>query len=190
MLSRNEKSPELQGFFLLRLVSGFDQRDNDADGKYSEGYGQREPCLNVNAEKFKENFGADKDQNNGQRLLQVCKAVDGLCQKEVKRAQAENGKDVAGIYDVDILRNQEYCGDAVYRKNDVHSLNDEQGKKQRGDKMAFSPADEEMFSVQALGNVEFLTDKPVHSAFGQRAVLFLGNDHFDAGVNQEEREQV
>ena len=68
---------------------------------------------------------------DGQRVLQVLEAVDGGGQREVQRAQAEDGEDVRGVDDEGILRDGEDGGNRIDREDQVDELHHDQRHEQR-----------------------------------------------------------
>ena len=146
--------------------------------------------VNVHADVRQKDFRADENQNDSQRGFEVDEAVDGGGQEKIERPQAENGKDVAGVNDEYVLSNQENCRNAVNGKNDVHRFDNQQGEEQRRDKMPSVAVNKEMFVMQPFGYAEPFSDELVEFGFGQRNVVFLFGNHFDARIKQEEGKDI
>lgn len=149
------------------------------------------PRFNLPAKIGQEDFAADENQNDRQCLLEINETADGGFKQEIQRPQSENGKNVAGVNDEDILRNQKDGGNAVEGENYVHGFNNQQGEKQRGDVMAPVLLKEKVFAVNFMRDVKKSGNRLVKSGFFQRHLFFRARQHhFDTGVEEESGENI
>ena len=90
------------------------------------------PRFNLPAKIGQEDFAADENQNDRQCLFEINETADGGFKQEIQRPQSENGKNVAGVNDEDILRNQKDGRNAVEGENYIHGFNKSAGRKTAG----------------------------------------------------------
>ena len=97
-----------------------------------------------------DHFGPDESEDDGQAGLEINEAIDHVREKEVERAQSENGADVRGVDDELILGDGEDGRDGIDREDQVHDVDQNQDERERGEHQMPVDAHREMSPVEFL----------------------------------------
>ena len=133
---------------------------------------------------------AHERQHHAQADLEVMELVHHARQREVERAQPEDGEHVRGIDDERVFRDREDRRDGVHGKDQVGHFHQQQHHEQRrGHADAVLAHEEFIPAIVRRDRHEPL--EPLHHriALGMNLLLAL-HDHLDAGEDQEAAEHV
>ncbi len=77
-----------------------------------------------------EHFGCDEGEQRSEAVVQVVEVIQEAGEREVERAQAEDGRDVGRVDDEGVARDGEHGGDGVYGEEQVSGFDGQDDEEQ------------------------------------------------------------
>ncbi len=172
------------------------ERDQDAGGDDRHGHAERNRRVELGDDLVPEDLGADEDQDDGERVLQVFEPVNHGREREIERAQSEDRHDVGGEHDVGVGRDGKDRRHRIDGEDEVGDVDHDEGQEQRCREqgefacLRIGLADEESRAVQLRRNPH-PPGQQAHQRVICHVLLALAHDqHLHAGGDQEGAEEI
>src|SRR5439155_5840156 len=134
--------------------------------------------------RVQDHFHAGENQDEREAHFQVTEITNGARQHKVKRAQAENRKNIGREHNKGLRGHRENRRDGIQGKNQVGGFNHQQDQGQRREGSLALPYRSELVAVQVRRDGIKLP-RQAHDAVFLRLHVGLHKEHFDSAKEQE-----